>query len=355
MNAIYSKLQQWVLMPGHFINKTSRRENDLWKYAFAVVVFISVSTAATAGKSCEPVYVTPYGASAAWNRLATNLPTSSNSTGLVDRLWASQNSPHGNFNLSFTDYTYPVYHAACASGLYPVLTTYGNLNSTLIPWNPSWAAGSGSDGQVIVLDAGTGKEWNLWKVSFDGVRITAANGNLVTGDYRTKTDGFRPSRGVGIQYYAMVVRPEEIASGVIRHALSMPISKAGTTYVAPGTKSDGKIVGGIPQGTRFSLVVTDIEIETWIKSLPSSLSQQTRQSARVIARAMRDYGWFVTDSASSAHLQFENRNSAGMDWIALGLNAVTANWKEYPRDLLDGLMTKERMRAVVPSDQYPAN
>jgi hypothetical protein len=275
---------------------------------------------------------------------------------LVDKLWASQNAPHGNFNLSFTDHTYPVYYASCASISYPVrITSYGNLNGSIIPWHPSWTPGSGNDGQIIVLDAATGREWNLWKVTFDGSTVTATNGNLVTGDYRTKTDGFKPSRGVGIQYYAMLVQPEEIASGAIRHALSMPISKAGTTYVAPGTKSDGKIVGGIPQGTRFSLVVTDAEIETWITALPASLSQQTRQSARVIARALRDYGWFVTDSASSAHLQFESRNSAGLDWTAVGLNEVTANWKQYPRDLPDGLMTKSRIRAIVPSNQYPAN
>ncbi len=45
--------------------------------------------------------------------------------------------------------------------------------------------------------------------------------------------------------------------------------------------------------------------------------------------------------------------TAGDKWSALGLDAVEVGGKEYPRDLLDGLVQRERIYTIVPSDQYP--
>lgn len=274
----------------------------------------------------------------------------------------------GNFNLTFDDYTYPVFDAAEASGEYPVATKWQtNLNGKTMPWNPAWQAPPGTDAQVIVLDHRTGKEWNLWQVRFDGEVIHATNGNLVQagedagdgsqpGDFRTKENGFRPSRGIGIQYLAMLVRPCEIASGKIEHALSMPINNPdGTFFVPPATKLENYQnhgQPGIPEGMRFSLDVSDAEIETWIAGLPPELSGETRRSARIIAVALRDYGWFITDTSGGAHFQFEARTSAGEEWEKLGLGHLgDIRWKKYPRDLLDGLITRERIRAYAPSYQ----
>jgi hypothetical protein len=225
----------------------------------------------------------------------------------------------------------------------------------------------GTDAQVIVLDTLLGYEWNLWQVSFDGSTIHATNGNLVQageekgdggspGNYWVKESGFIPSRGCGIQYFAMLVVPEEIEQGEIRHALSMPIRNTdGEFYVPPATKLENPDhpSGGIPEGMRFALDVSDAEIEAWVASFPASLPESTRQSARVIARALRDYGWFITDSSGGADLQFEDYHTAGAEWRELGLGESILDWKEYPRDLLDGLLTRERIYALVPSDQYP--
>jgi len=73
-------------------------------------------------------------------------------------------------------------------------------------------------------------------------------------------------------------------------------------------------------------------------------------------------GGFSTSSASSvvasstsgaAHLQFEDRLTAEAEWVALGLDERSADGKEYPRDMLDGLITQERIYTIVPSDEYP--
>lgn len=346
---------------------------------------LALATAALGDGPSE--YVRPYGLNAPWNipirRLSDALGAAlvhPDSAALSSSLWLDAPAHHaGNFNLSFDAYTYPVYCTEDATGQYLVETTWStNIDGTLLSWNPDWQPATGDDAQVIIIDPPTGREWNLWQVSFDGQTIHATNGNLVmetirtsqtdtygnpiyevtdtVADYRSYEGGFVPSRGVGIQYLAMLVRPEEIAQGAIRHAFSMPIQNTdGTLFVAPATKLEHPgDPPGIPEGMRFALDVTDAEIESWLAGLPGGLPAETVSSARIIARALRDYGWFITDSSGGADLQFEWRGVAEDEWAALGLAAYTIDWKEYPRDLLDGLVSEDNIYAVVPSDAYPA-
>jgi hypothetical protein len=304
-------------------------------------------------------YRRPFGPNAPWNVPVHGLPRHPRSDVYAERLWSDAPSHHpGNFNLTFDGYTYPVYYASEATGRFPVRTRRWKtpLDGTEIPWNPAWQPATGTDAQIILLDRQQGREWDLWQVRFDGETVTVSNGNLVPGDYRTREDGFGPSRGCGIPYLAMLVRPEEIMLGEVRHALSMPIRNTdGELYVAPATKLEhpDRPGGGIPEGMRFALHVTDQEIEEWVRSLPAELPDQTRRSARVIAVALRDYGWFITDTSGGAHLQFEDRITAEEKWQALGLADSGEDWPRYPQDLLDGLMTRERIYALVPSDEYP--
>jgi hypothetical protein len=325
--------------------------------SFSIILLVALfgsGTVLSAGEDSHG-YMRPFGPRAPWNIPVAGLPRHPESNSYSQLLWNAASDRPGNINLSFDQYTYPVYSADQATGLFPVSTGYTtNINKTQIPWNPAWQAATGSDGQVIVLDSATGREWDLWQVSFNGTTVSATNGSLVAGSYWTKEDGNPPSRGCGIEYLAMLVRPEEIMQGQIRHALSMPIRNTdGNLYVAPATKLEHPGSGsGIPEGMRFALDISDQEIETWIASLPSDLPAATRTSARIIARTLREYGWFITDTSRGAHLQFEDRITAGQKWANLGLDERKVNWKEYPRDLLDGLLRPERIYAIVPSDQY---
>lgn len=300
-------------------------------------------------------YVRPYGPQAPWNVSVKGLPRHPQSDLYRDRLWNdAPSSRPGNFNLNFWAYTYPVYYTSGAAGEYPVQSRHGNLNGKTIPWNPDWQPAPGTDGQIILLDPETGREWNAWQVEFrDGV-FHASNANLVDGDYRTKEDGFAPSRGIGVQYLAMLVRPEEVSQAAIRHALSMPIRNTdGGRFVPPATKLEhpGR-PEGIPEGMRFALDVTDEQIDEWIAAFPPEI-EHMKPYARLLAVALRDYGWFITDTSGGAHLQHEAWVTAGPEWSKLGLDTVSAGGKEYPQDLLDGLMARERIYTLVPSDQYP--
>lgn len=268
--------------------------------------------------------------------------------------------------LNFRKYTYAVYNAAEATDLYTITATnnWGNLHGKTVPWNPAWAQNAGTDAQAIILDAATGTEWNLWQMVVNNTAktITIGNGNKCPGDYLTNNWDDRltkctGSRGAGINYLACLVRPWEIEQGLIEHALSMPIKgTSGQFFVAPATKLEhpGK-VGNIPEGMRFALNVTYAEIDAYVAKL-TTLRVQNRNAVKTILYALKDYGWFITDTSGGAHLQFEAPESAQTEWVRIGvLPGQAYSGAEFPRFALHGFITQARIVAFVPSDQYPTS
>ncbi|MCO5268457.1 MAG: T9SS type A sorting domain-containing protein [Brumimicrobium sp.] len=303
-------------------------------------------------------YQRPFGPYAPWNIETKYLGVHPNSAYYSQLLWdnATQNTP-GVFKLSLDQYTYPVYEVTSGLQQYLVQSgnpSWGNLHGKYIPFDPNWLPATGTDGQIIILDPATGREWDLWQVNFENDIVQISNGNLVQngvgpgdgsdpGNYWTKENGFSSSRGCGIQYLAMLVRPEEIEEGIIRHALSMPIRNTdGTEYVYPATKLEHPgAPAGVPEGMRFAIDITDEEIEEWLLTV----SPHIRNVARIIAVALRDYGWFITDTSGDAHLQFELRFSAP-EWDDFDMQHVVVGSRQYPRDLLWGLMTEDNVYAL---------
>jgi hypothetical protein len=152
------------------------------------------------------------------------------------------------------------------------------------------------------------------------------------------------------------VRPFELQQGAIEHALSLTLANiSGKDYVPPATKLEFPRGprNGVPAGTRFALHLHDDDLDRWAERLPKELSRETRQSARIIAQALKDYGWFVTDVSPGALFQFECRVTAGKAWDELGLGYLKVKDREYPRDLLEGLVRPENVTAYAPSDEYP--
>jgi hypothetical protein len=314
-----------------------------------------------------PGYKRPFGNNAPWNIPVKNIRIHPESDKYADLFWNGASREPGNVQLSFEWYTYPVYYTCDATGYYYCRTRWNtNINGKEIPFNPQWLPAYGTDGQIIILDSINGYEWDLWQVKFERDTVFVTNGNLIQagitagdgsdpGDYRTKENGFIPSRGVGIPYLAMLVRPGSVEQGVIDHALSNPIrNTCGKVFVPPATKLEHpRRPPGIPEGMRFALKMSDEELDEWVDGLRSrGLPENTVRSARIIARALIDYGWFITDTSGGCHLQFEDRYSAGDRWEQLGLSDIEVDGRSYPRNLLRGLFTRDRIYTLVPSDQY---
>jgi hypothetical protein len=321
----------------------------------------------------------PYGTTAEWNLSISAIVgrgTHPNETYIRDVLWFGNegpgNSPQTGNGVSWCnffsrDYTYPVYLSSQATVSANVSAGDGNYRSGQIPWNPSWVIPSGTDGQIIVINEVTGEEFNGFQCSYSSGsntlsatrvnRVTAnADGSGGAGDYRTKTSGFRQSRGCGIQYLAMLITPQEIAQGKIYHALSMVMRRSGYRYYSlPATKGErypgNELDQGIPQGTRFWLDISDAEIDSTIASWPSGVPTSLRNTMRIVFRAMREYGWVATDQGGDNHIQFQHAASA--DWEPYGIETeyAASNGKSYPRDAIDSLITnKARIKVCRPVD-----
>jgi len=138
-------------------------------------------------------YTRPYGPNAPWNVPAASVATHPQSALYAERLWSLGSATPGNVNLTFAGYTYPVYDVREATLEVTVSVKWRTaLHGTKLPWNPAWKIPSGSDRQVILLDPPTGREWNLWQVSYKNGRLSCTNGNLVPGTIGPGRSASRP-------------------------------------------------------------------------------------------------------------------------------------------------------------------
>lgn len=283
--------------------------------------------------------------------------------------------------------------------------TRAHFPDAKIPWNSKWRSGEGGDNAIVVLDDTPGPtQGRMYKVSgykrdlaaiaqcgpiAREERICTYNANVARDlagnyvDYRTY-EGFLDQRGVGLSSLAGMVMPEEIKAGEIRHALGLVIPNTAIGPVCSnaqrGTSAEGFTCGvafapaskhewgsatdlshatkntdfistytldkTIPEGIRYALNITDAEIETWLNS-NSDLSKNSnrRNTARIIAKALRDYGMMVVDT---------NSNRAGLQ-LRAGISPESSKlWKELGmgpddgRKLLTGLITKDNLYVVDP-------
>ncbi|MFN8050104.1 MAG: hypothetical protein U0Q22_01560 [Acidimicrobiales bacterium] len=320
-------------------------------------------------------------------------------------------APAGTFNVAFSEYSVPVYPLAEASEFARAYQTtwsmelfgFGAPLGQRIPWNPAWRPGTGNDNLLAVVDESTGRAWELSGVGQQNTacanraNVAAATRDndgrsryLCLSDLRmydnlfTASDGSTvDGRGGGINKMALLTRAEEVKTGTIRHALELTIAStmfgqpacaptqgasapgAGVScgfFLPPATKlertnpdtgcptpqvvTDAERAKTVPEGMRFAINVTDGEIEQWLDA--RGYRGPLRNTARVFAVALRDYGWIVAETGCwGMHIETDSVIGAqSLTWQQLGVSGDGSAW---PRgDLLAGLITPGRMYVVRP-------
>lgn len=276
---------------------------------------------------------------------------------------------------------------------------------TQIPWNPNWKTGEGGDNEIVILDKQSGRIYEvsgykrgLAAVSQCGVFATPdrictytvnigrdLSGNVI--DYRT-FEGYHDGRGVGLSQYATFTMAEEVKAGEIRHALGVAIpntafgpictpAQLGTaaesntcaTALAPATKVEwggpqhtsiafpfndtiralySTNTKAIPEGTRFALDIDDTYINNWLNSradLAGAANARKRETFRIFAVALRDYGFIVADTGGNGpgvQIEGSANPKTRQLWSDLGIKTID------DQNVFQGLITATNLYVVEP-------
>lgn len=160
------------------------------------------------------------------------------------------------------------------------------------------------DGWYSVFDTASSTAYDLW-------RARREDDDTISYNYMRKWDldgpGFSEpyhegARGSGLPLFAGLIRPGELESGEINHALaiSLPGPAAGV-FVQPASSTDGNgRTTSIPEGARIRLK-RDVVLPPPVDPLTGKvikLDKQQQRLADAIVACLRTYGAIVVDRAA---------------------------------------------------------
>ncbi|TQM64531.1 hypothetical protein FBY41_0900 [Humibacillus xanthopallidus] len=184
---------------------------------------------------------------------------------------------------------------------------------------------TGTDAQLVIWDQNAGIEYGFWQFAWTNGHATATNGYAIRTDTTSAgrfADGLA-GRGAGLPYLAGLVRPTDIATGHIDHALAFAYPFPSHQYTYPASKTDGKGTTGtdLPEGTRLqldpTLTTTDL---TNLGLTPTAV---------IIAQALQRYGMYVVDNSGSAKVYLQDRTSAAWDTTTTRTILSTIPWNRF--------------------------
>ncbi len=296
-------------------------------FPFTAEVIDATSASATASlsliaaaQSTAPGYTRWYAPTSFWNTpIAANAAIDANSVGMISYAIASYANGANLANTRAWGMSY-VYTTSTGSKNYTVACTqYCTSSSISFPIPAGTLANTGSDHHLAVINTTTNTELDMWEASYNSSSDTWSAGSFAT----TSTAGWGAICALGqlcngevAAGFAMLggaIRPEEIAAGVIPHALSIttPATKSG--YIAcPATHTDGQSsnANAIPEGAHIQLNPSfNVAAQSW----PAW--------EKTIAVALQTYGAYVSDTSGSLALYAVNdMNSGNTTWTSVGMS-----------------------------------
>ncbi|MBB4855473.1 hypothetical protein HNP40_002875 [Mycobacteroides chelonae] len=186
-------------------------------------------------------------------------------------------------------WTTAVYHAPAGTPTRTV-TVRNSGKSIEVPYLPHYRPTQDTDAHIAIIDDTNGCEYEFQSFKTDSMsaiaqatyRVNTGSGGHVSGPAHS---------GGELSYLAGLITPEDVQAGVIDHALRFAIPINAPTYVYPGTRSDGTVAGGVPEGIRIQLDPS-LDLRTWNLS----------PFQRMVATALQKYGAFDADVAKTFSL-----------------------------------------------------
>lgn len=223
-------------------------------------------------------------------------------------------------------YGIPIYTATATTPRYRVVCDQEGawgacpLTQRLMPIPTGARPSSGTDGAMVVIDPATGTIGEYWRARKVGSTWQAGWGavNSLSG-----SGWGGASTGAGASRLGGVVRVDEIAAGVINHALVVQTDNAcAGRFRAPAVKTDGDSVRSdcIPEGARLQLDPT-INLGA-IKGLTPG--------ERAVGRALQVHGAYVIDKAgTSMSVSFEVARDATASSPGAVYTRAGLSWDYY--------------------------
>lgn len=235
---------------------------------------------------------TIFDAQNAWNQDISSLPLHKNSATYIASISATRGL-HPDFGED-QSYGIPFVVVPQSQPLVPItFTAYGDESDSgpyPIPNNAPVEAG---DGHVLVVQSGSCKLYEMYNAHKNsGVGWSADSGAVWDlSSNALRPEGWTSADAAGLPIVPGLVRYDEVASGVIHHAIRFTAPRTQNAYIHPATHQAGKNDASLPpMGLRVRLKA-DYDI--------SKLTGQ----ARVIAQAMKTYGMILADNGSSWYFQ----------------------------------------------------
>lgn len=223
-----------------------------------------------------------------WNQDISRAAVDPKSAAYIGRIDSFRQFLHPDFG-SDPSYGIP-YDVIQASPFVPItFTAYGSESDPgpyPIPLNAPIE--QGSDAHVLVADSGSCHLYELFNARRQGSGWAADSGAIF--DLRSnalRPDGWTSADAAGLPILPGLVRYDEVASGVINHALRFTVSETQDGFIHPATHQAG--VANLldpPMGLRLRLKAS-FDLSPY------------HGAALVILTALERYGMFVADNGSS--------------------------------------------------------
>ena len=152
---------------------------------------------------------------------------------------------------------------------------------------------AGGDRHAIVVDARTCRLYETWNTRLQGGRWTAGSGAVWDlRSNRLRPEGWTSADAAGLPILPGLLRYDEVKAGHVDHAIRFTTPITQRAYLWPARHQAGATddPGYPPMGARFRLNA-DYDV--------SSYSPQ----ARVVLRAMAEYGLVLADNGSAWYFQ----------------------------------------------------
>ncbi|MBV8301275.1 MAG: hypothetical protein JOY68_05080 [Candidatus Dormibacteraeota bacterium] len=224
-----------------------------------------------------------------WNQDISSAPVDPNSATYIARIDSFRQFLHPDFG-SNPSYGIPYVVVPGSQPMVPItFDAYGDESDPgpyPVPLNAPVEAGS--DHHVLVLDSGNCTLYEMYAATQQGVGWTCASGAVFHLDSNAlRPDGWTSADAAGLPILPGLVTYDEVASGVISHALRFTVDQTQNGFIHPATHEAGVAdASDPPMGMRLRLKAS-FDLSPF------------HGEALVILTALKRYGMFVADNGSS--------------------------------------------------------